>query len=80
MPCRNRYTHEISFIGRAVIGNVQKLTAIECVAFVVSGGGQADPIIATANEGEALGTATVAQNVTVRGCCCFFQYACFLVA
>lgn len=62
----NRYTHEISFVGRAVIGNVQQLTAAECTSIEVSGGGTAALTPATANEGEALGTATTVQSVTVR--------------
>lgn len=36
-----------------------------CPTVVVSGGGTAAPIMATPNEGEALGTATTVQNVTV---------------
>lgn len=64
----HRYAYEISFIGRDVIGNVQNLTAdtASCSAFVVSGGGQSELTVTTANEGEALGTGTTVQSVKVR--------------
>ena len=64
---RSRYTYEIVFIGRDVIGNVQALTADtgNCANFVVSGGGPAGIRVATLNEGEALGTGTTVNKVKV---------------
>lgn len=64
--CR-RYTYEIVFVGRGVIGNVQTLTAdtSSCAGFAVSGGGNSGIDIDTLNEGEALGTSTTVQSVKV---------------
>lgn len=64
--CR-RYTHEIAFIGRDTVGNVQTLAPDinSCSTFIVSGGGESGVRVETLNEGEALGTGTSAKSVKV---------------
>lgn len=66
---RRRYTHEIAFIGRNVIGDVQAFTVDTslCSSFVVSGGGKAGISVSTLNEGGALGTGTTVYKVKVYG-------------
>lgn len=64
--CR-RYTYEVAFVGRDVIGNVQTLIAdtSSCSSFGVSGGGESELVVTTLNEGDALGTGTRVQSVEV---------------
>ena len=70
---QHRYTYEISFVGHDVVGNVETLTETTgnpCTSILVSGGGTSAVTITTINEGEALGTGTTTQNVTVSGLRC----------
>lgn len=69
---RGRYTQDIAFVGRHVMGNVQTLTVhtSSCSIFEVVGGGAASVAVKSLNEGKALGTATAAQRVKVCNTSC----------
>lgn len=62
-----RYSYDISFVGREVIGNVDTLSIDEaaCSSFDVAGGGDAEVSVQTLNDGDAVGTSTTVQRVKV---------------
>lgn len=70
-----RYSYDIAFVGRDVIGNVATLSIDEaaCSSFSVDGGGGAEVSVETLNDGDAVGTSTTVQHVKV---CIMYMHAC----